>query len=70
MKPLVYNSVAQGLEIQRDCIARWADKLSAKCYLAVCAEAEKQNKLLTEDSTLINVWRGDHITCFILNWKE
>ena len=66
---ITYNqSVSQGLDYQRSDIARWSHKLSAQCYLAVCDEAVKQNLLLHNDSSVLNVWRGDSITCFILNW--
>lgn len=68
---ITYNqSVSKGLDYQRADIARWSHKLSAQCYLAVCDEAVKQNLLLHNDSSVLNVWRGDHITSFILNWEN
>jgi len=68
---ITYNqSVSKGLDYQRQDIARWSKKLSAEAYLAICDEAVKQNLLLHNDSSVMNVWRGDSITCFILNWNN
>ena len=61
-------SVSRGLDYQRQDIFRWSKKLSAQAYLAICDEAAKQNQLLRDGSSVMDVWRGDSITSYILNW--
>lgn len=70
MKNFDFNAltIAQGLRIQGEDLARWQLRLSAECYAALAAECAAQNALLTSTDDGYSVFRGGPLVAFVANW--
>ena len=62
-------TVEDGMMIQFCDLAKWKTKLNTKCYRALQAECLEQNKLLSEKDSGFQVFRGEELTKFVLNYK-
>lgn len=59
-----------GLQIQAEQLLRWQPVLSEACYADLVAEVESHNRRLDPaHSTGREVWCGDAMLVFILNWR-
>lgn len=60
-------TVEAGLKMQREHLAEWEQRLSAKCWNALVAEVRIQNNRKLE--TGFDVFRGQDITSFVASWR-
>lgn len=62
---------ADAMKIQADNLVAWIPRLSEDCCLALCAKVNEENARLRSlpNPSPYAVFRGDHITNFVANWK-
>lgn len=62
-------TVLDGLHIQAEDLARWRKKLNAEVYTALKMEVDHKNFDLSENATGYDVFRGQSLTEFVLNFQ-
>lgn len=62
-------TITDGLTLQFNGLAEWKKKLNTKVFKALEAECHEQNKLLSDNDSGFQVFRGQQLTTFIENFK-
>lgn len=64
-------TLADAMKIQADNLVAWMPRLSIPCWEALFAKVETENDRLRSlpNPSPYAVFRGDHITNFVANWK-
>lgn len=65
MKTDLEFTVADGLKVQSEHLARWAKLLKPEIYAKVAEEAARQNQRRMDSG--LDVWRGTDINQFVMN---
>lgn len=62
-------TLEEGLLVQYSQLAKWKQKLNAKCYTALANECHERNRLLAANDSGHKVFRGQDLTTFVENFN-
>lgn len=62
-------TIQDGLDLQESHLNQWKRKLNTQTYKALANECFERNKLLSDKDTGFQVFRGQDLTTFVLNYQ-